>query len=96
MFAVAIAGLSMAAMPAFADTGKDLVTVCGRSASLCGSDFQSDQLVRAMKASACAPADSGRAAAAVVDYLGKHPRTARLEIEKSVTVAVRALWPCRK
>ena len=96
LFAVAIAGFSLLAIPASADTGKDLVTVCGRSASLCGSDFQSDQLVRAMKASACTPADSGKAEAAVVDYLGKHPRTARLEIEKSVTVAGRALWPCRK
>ena len=96
LFAAAIAGLSLAAMPASADTGRDLVTVCGQSASLCGSDFQSDQLVRAMKASACTPADSGKAEAAVVDYLGKHRRTAGLEIEKSVTVAVRALWPCRK
>lgn len=96
LFVVAMAGFSLAAIPASADTGKDLVTVCGQSASLCGSDFQSDQLVRAMKASACAPADSGKAEVAVVDYLGKHPRTARLEIEKAVTVAVRALWSCRK
>ena len=96
LFAVAIAGFSLLAIPASADTGKDLVTVCGQSASLCGSDFQSDQLVRAMKSSACKATDSGKAEAAVVDYLGKHPRTAGLEIEKAVRVAVQALWPCRK
>jgi len=27
-----------------ADSGKDLVKVCGQSASLCNSDFESDQL----------------------------------------------------
>jgi hypothetical protein len=96
LFAIAIAGFSVLAIPASADTGRDLVAVCGQSASLCGSDFQSDQLARAMKASACMPADSGKAQADVVDYLGKHPKTAGLEIEKAVAIAVRALWPCRK
>ena len=47
-----------------------------------------------MKASTCLSADPGKAQAAVVAYLGAHPKTARLEIEKAVTVSIKAL--CRK
>jgi hypothetical protein len=91
-----VIGTAALTAPAAADTGRDLARVCGKSASLCESDFQSDELVRAMTASACVPADAGKAQAAVVEYLGKHPRTARLAIDKAVTASVRALWPCRK
>ena len=92
-----IAGLGLLlATPAFADTGRDLVRVCGQSASLCGSDFQSDELIAALKANACVPADGAAAQGAIVTYLGKHPRTARLEISKAVAHASKALWPCQK
>ena len=90
-----IMGLLLAG-PAFADTGRDLVRLCGQSASLCGGDFQSDQLTAALKANACIPADSAAAQGAIVAYLGEHPRAARLEISKAVTQASKALWPCRK
>jgi len=82
--------------PAFADTGRDLVRVCGQSASLCGSDFQSDELAAALKANACVPADPAAAQGAIVAWLGKRPRTAKLEISKAVTRASSALWPCGK
>lgn len=89
-------GTAALTAPVTADTGRDLARVCNRSASLRESDFQSNELIRAMTASACVPADAGKAQAAVVAYLGKHPRAARLEIEKAVAASVRALWPCRK
>ena len=92
--ALVIVGTVAATLPVMADTGKDLVQVCSQSASLCESDFQSDQLVRAMKASTCLSADPGKAQAAVVGYLGANPKTARLEIEKAVTLSIKAL--CRK
>ena len=92
-----IAGLGLLlAAPAFADTGRDLVRVCGQSASLCGSDFQSDELTAVLKANTCLPADPASAQSAIVTYLGKHPRTVRLEISKAVTQASKALWPCQK
>jgi len=84
------------ATPAFADTGRDLVRVCGQSASLCGSDFQSDEFAAALKANACVPADPAAAQGAIVAYLGKHPRNARLEISNAVTQASSALWPCHR
>jgi hypothetical protein len=79
-----------------ADTGKDLVKVCGQSASLCNSDFESDQLAPLLKANACMPADAGKAQADIVAWLGKHPKTAAREITVSVKAASRALWPCKK
>jgi hypothetical protein len=79
-----------------ADSGKDLVSVCGQSASLCNSDFKSDQLAPILKANACMPADAGKARAAIVAWLGKHPKPAALEITASVKAASRALWPCGK
>ena len=82
------------AVPASADTGKDLVNVCGQSASLCASDFQSDQLAKVLKASACVPADRGKAEANIVTWLGSHPRA--LEIAASVKAASNARWPCKK
>jgi hypothetical protein len=97
MIGLGIAALGLLlATPAFADTGRDLVRICGQSASLCSSDFQSDELTAALKANSCLPADSASAQSAIVAYLGKHPRTARLEISKAVTQASGALWPCHK
>ena len=84
------------AAPAFADTGRDLVGNCSQSASLCGSDFQSDELAAALKANSCVPTDRFAAQSAIVSYLRKHPRTARLEISKAVSRASGALWPCYK
>jgi uncharacterized protein YggU (UPF0235/DUF167 family) len=79
-----------------ADSGKDLVKVCSQSASLCNSDFESDQLAPLLKANACMPADAGKAQADIVAWLGKHPKTAAHEITVSVKAASRALWPCKK
>jgi hypothetical protein len=79
-----------------ADTGKDLVQVCGQSTSLCNSDFQSDQLAPLLKANACMPADVGKVQTDIVAWLGKHPKTAAREITVSVKAASRALWPCKK
>ncbi len=79
-----------------ADTGRNLVQVCGQSASLCDSDFQSDQLAPLLKANACMPANPGKAQTDIVTWLGKHPKTAAREITVSVKAASRALWPCKK
>jgi hypothetical protein len=84
------------AVPASADTGRDLVSVCGQSASLCSSDFQSDQLAEILKANACIPTDAGKAEAGIVAWLGRHPRAQALEIAASVRAASNALWPCKK
>ncbi len=97
MRALWIAGLGcLLAVPALADNGRDLVKLCGQSASLCGSDFQSDEITAVLKANACVPADQGAAQGAIVVWLGKHPRAARLEASKAVAQAVRTLWPCAK
>jgi hypothetical protein len=79
-----------------ADTGKDLVKICGQSASLCNSDFESDQLAPLLKANACMPADAGKARVDIVAWLSKHPKTAGRGITVSVKAASRALWPCKK
>jgi hypothetical protein len=92
-----IAGLALfLAAPAWADSGRDLVRFCGQSASLCGSDFQSDELTSVLKANACVPANLAAAQGAILTWLGKHPRTARLEIAKAVAQASKTLWPCHK
>jgi len=95
LLVMATASLIFAA-PAQADTGKDLIQVCGQSASLCNSDFQSDQLAPLLKANACMPADTGKAQTDIVAWLGKHPKTAERAITVAVKAASRALWPCKK
>ena len=84
------------AAPAFADTGRDLVGICRQSASLCSSDFQSDELAAVLKANSCLPADPNAVHGAIVTWLGKHPRSARLEITMAVRRASSAIWPCHK
>jgi hypothetical protein len=92
---LAAALLCLAAGAASADTGSDLIQVCGQSASLCNSGFQSDELRAVLKDNGCLAADSGQAEMAVVAWLGKHPKTARLEVNNAVARASRELWPCK-
>jgi hypothetical protein len=86
--------LCLAAGTASADTGRDLIQVCGQSASLCSSDFQSKEVVAGLRDNHCLPTDAGTGEMAVVDWLGKHPRTARQDVTKAVKAAATALWPC--
>ena len=92
---LAAAYLCLAAEAAWADTGNDLVQVCGQSASLCSSDFQSDQIVALLRSNRCIPASPAAAEQPVVDWLAKNPKTARRELVKAVGVAVKTLWPCK-
>ena len=94
--AVAAILLCVAATGASADTGRDLLKICRQSASLCNSDFQSDEVAAALKTNACLPGNAVAARLAMVDWLGKHPRTARLNIARAVKAAATALWPCPK
>ena len=90
-----VAGLlCLVASAACADSGRDLLRICGQSASLCNSDFQSDQVTAVLKSNHCLPADAGSAQIAIVAWLGKHPRTARQDVAKAVKAAATALWPC--
>ena len=91
---LAAAALFLAAGAAVADSGRDLVRVCGQSASLCNSDFQSREVVAELRGNHCLPTDPGPAQTAMVDWLGKHPRTARQDVTKAVKAAATALWPC--
>ena len=86
--------LCLAAGAAAADTGRDLIQVCGQSASLCNSDFQSKEVVAGLRGNHCLPTDPGPAEIAVVDWLGKHPKAAHQDVTKAVKAAATALWPC--
>jgi hypothetical protein len=86
--------LCLAAGTASADTGRDLIQVCGQSASLCSSDFQSKEVVAGLRDNHCLPTDAGTGEMAVVDWLGKHPKTARQDVTRAVKAASTALWPC--
>jgi hypothetical protein len=91
---LAAALLCLWAGAASADTGRDLIQVCGQSASLCNSDFQSRDVIAGLRGNHCLPTDPGPAEVAVVDWLGKHPKTARQNVTRAVKAAATALWPC--
>jgi hypothetical protein len=91
---LAAALLCLPAGAASADTGRDLILVCGQSASLCNSDFQSREVIAGLRGNHCLPTDAGPAEVAVVDWLGKHPKTARQDVTRAVKAAATALWPC--
>src|SRR5471032_2873313 len=90
----AAALLCLAASAAGADTGRDLIKLCGQSASLCNSDFQSREVVAGLRGNHCLPTDAGPAEEAMVAWLGQHPKTARQDVTRAVKAAATALWPC--
>jgi len=91
---LAAALLCLATGAASADTGRDLIQVCGQRASLCNNDSQSREVIAGLRGNHCLPADPGPAEVAMVDWLDKHPKTSRQDVTRDAKAAATALWPC--